>query len=897
MPSPEDEQRVARGGATAIDPASTASHGWSLRARFAAIRNTRPGRTARPVLLFTAVLVSLAASGYVGVVRNLPRAAANEGLPWWVLAVGFLLVESKVIQVHFRRETHSFSLSEVPAVIGLFYASPDAYLAALLVGSSISLLLGSRDSPVKFLFNLANFALIGVVQVSVFHLLAPHGGTLSTADWLAGFAAMLAVVPIGAITIAAAISLSGGAPQFQKLPEMLRFGGMVAIANTSLALLGVALLQVEPDAVWLLVVPIGVVFLAYRAYVSEREKHERLELLYQSSRILQHSPELDSALIALLDHARAMFRAELAEVLLDAREQGRGSLRTTSIADARAQVMVPGGSDEWQAAVRTSRASFVEGPLTHPAGLMVRQAMTVPLIGESGTFGALVVANRLTQGTSFAPDDLRLLETVANQTAVALENGQLEQSLAELSRLKEELRHQAYHDSLTGLPNRQMLTEAVDERLQASGETIVLFLDLDDFKLVNDTLGHQAGDRLLAVVADRVKGCIRLGDTAARLGGDEFAIVLDPEADMDLAVVVATRLVETLALPFQVFGHEIVVGASIGIASANGTEARGEELLRNADVAMYRAKSEGKGRVAVFDPSMHAALLARHQLSSDLSRSLGRGELAVAYQPIVDLVSGRTIGFEALMRWRHPTRGMVLPDEFIPLAEESGAILPLGRWILTEAAAQCAAWVRLGNDGGPAVSVNVSPHQLQQSDFTAEVERVLEATGLPPDRLILEVTETAMFQDTEATIPRLQALRARGIRIALDDFGTGYSSLGYLRRFPVDILKIARDFVVDADGSAGEWAFAHAIVALGQTLGLRIVAEGIETQGQVERLSALGCELGQGFHLGRPADAETIGMSLRAAIADGAGGGPDRMAAAKPAAAAPAVATPGAAIA
>jgi EAL domain-containing protein (putative c-di-GMP-specific phosphodiesterase class I) len=274
---------------------------------------------------------------------------------------------------------------------------------------------------------------------------------------------------------------------------------------------------------------------------------------------------------------------------------------------------------------------------------------------------------------------------------------------------------------------------------------------------------------------------------------------------------------------------------------------------------MYTAKAGGKGRVAVFDPTMHAALVARHELSAELSRSIGRGELVVFYQPIVELATGQPVAVEALVRWRHPTRGLVSPDEFIPLAEENGLILSLGRWVLAEACRQTAQWIR-GTDlpAGFSVSVNLSPLQLQQPDFIAEIETVLAITGLPPERLILELTETAMFQDTIGGIAKLGALRASGVRIAVDDFGTGYSSLGYLRRFPVDILKIAREFVVPADRDASEWAFAHAIVALGQTLGLRIVAEGIEERGQADRLLELGCEFGQGYHFGRPEPPERV---------------------------------------
>jgi diguanylate cyclase (GGDEF)-like protein len=840
------------------------------------LRGVQLRSEARRVWLFTALLGLVAIGGYAALVRDMPSIPAPVHFPWPVLAAGFLAAEAKVIVVHFRRESHSFSLSEIPAVAGLFFFSPNEYLISVLLGSGLAMILTAKPSAVKFAFNLAQFAVIAIVHLVIFHAIGRFAGSPGPAEWTAAFAATLVASVVCVLAIATAISLSGGAPQFQKLPEMVKFGAMVALANTSLALLAVSVMWIDPSAIWLLVIPLATMFLAYGAYVSEREKHERLELLYESSRILQHSPELDSALVALLDHARDMFRAELAEVVLDPRAGDGDSLRTRATHRGPAEVMVPVAADTADPLrlrlQRERRAFFYvpsgDSPPEDQPGTTrgIRQAMVSPLMGESGMIGWMTVANRLTEGTTFDEDDLRLLETLANQAAVALENGQLEQSLAELGRLKEQLRYQAYHDPLTGLANRTMFAEHVDLQLVTVGPNrivAVLFLDLDDFKLVNDTLGHAAGDQLLGAVAERIKSCIRSDDLAARLGGDEFALLLLDEDGLARASAVANRIIEALRVSFQIQGQELTVGGSIGIAVGRETSQRADELLRNADVAMYTAKAGGKGRVAVFDPTMHAAIVARHELSAELARSIGRGELLVHYQPIVELDTGRTTAVEALVRWRHPTRGLIGPDDFIALAEENGVILALGRWVLSESCREATAWAASGLlDPDFSISVNISPVQVQQPEFIAEIESVLEQTGLDPSRLILELTETSMFQDTRATIVKLQALRARGIRIALDDFGTGYSSLGYLRQFPVDILKIARDFVVPADRSPNEWAFAHAIVALGTTLGLLIVAEGIEEPGQVDRLRELGCSLGQGFHFARPMSARELAGQL-----------------------------------
>jgi diguanylate cyclase (GGDEF)-like protein len=607
-------------------------------------------------------------------------------------------------------------------------------------------------------------------------------------------------------------------------------------------------------------------FVAYRAYLSEREKHERLELLYQSSRILQHSPELDSSLVALLGHARAMFRAELAEVVLYPRAREAEALRTSSWHEAEPEVMVP--LADFSSEPRHAMALTASGPFFfEPSGdPRIKQGMVAPLRGETELIGSLLIANRLTEGMSFREDDLRLLETLANQVAVALENGHLERSLAELSRLKEQLRYQAYHDPLTGLANRSLFVERVEERLAMTpGERmpVVLFVDLDDFKIVNDTLGHAAGDRLLIDVADRVRSVLRGNDIAARLGGDEFAVLLEDGPDLATVMSVAERIVSALQVAFLIDDTEVQLSGSVGVAASRLGNERADELLRNADVAMYTAKSKGKNRVAVFEPTMHAAIVARHELSAELSRSLGRGELALLYQPIMDLRTGNGVGVEALVRWRHPSRGLLNPSEFIPLAEETGMIVALGGWVLDEACRQGAEWSAPDGLGRPlTVTVNLAAQQLQEADFVDHLTTVLEATGLPPEQLVLEMTESVMFHDSVGTIARLEAIRALGVRIAIDDFGTGYSSLGYLRRFHVDILKIAQEFIGQTD-SPEEWPFAAAIVALGRALGMTIVAEGIEEPGQLAHLRGLGCELGQGFLFAPPLDAEHAGQFLR----------------------------------
>lgn len=844
--------RVTLQGETASDPDSQEV---ATRVRGGSLGSIHP---AVKVWSLTGFLALIAAVIYFGALRDVPS-PPSAWIHWLVFAIAFAVAELKVVDVHFRRETHSFSLSEFPAVIGFFLLSPTDYLLAVFVGAGLALLVQRRQRLIKTVFNLANFVCIAAVSLLIVHSLARIDGVPGPQEWAIAFVATSVATVIGAVTIALVITLSGGAPQFEKLPEMIRFGSMVSFANTSLALLAVVIIEVDPSWLWLMALPLLIVFVAYRAYLSEREKHERLELLYQSSRILQHSPELDSSLVAILDHARAMFRAELAEVVLYPRSGDFEALRTSSWHERDPEAMVP--TREFGANLLYPMVLRASGPFFFESGVhaSVKHGMGAPLRGESELIGSLMIGNRLTEGTSFGDDDLRLLETLSNQIAVALENGHLERSLAELSRLKEELNFQAYHDSLTGLANRSLFVDRVTEHLVAPTDgrmPVILFLDLDDFKTVNDTLGHAAGDRLLIDVAERLRGELRPGDLPARLGGDEFAVLLDDAPDLGVAIAVAERIVDSLRVGFLLGTAEVQVGGSIGVAAARlGTE-RADELLRNADVAMYTAKASGKNRVAIFEPTMHAAIVARHELSRELSKSLGRGELVLQYQPILDLRTSTAIGIEALVRWRHPTRGLLGPDDFIPLAEETGTIVALGTWVLEESCRQAAEWSLPTSLGRSiTVTVNLASQQLQEPDFVETLTRVLEESGLSPDQLVLEMTETVIFHDTSATIGRLEEVRALGVRIAIDDFGTGYSSLGYLRRFRVDILKVAKEFIGETD-NPDEWPFAAAIVALGRALGMTIIAEGIEEPAQLAHLRGLGCELGQGYLFARPLDAD-----------------------------------------
>jgi diguanylate cyclase (GGDEF)-like protein/PAS domain S-box-containing protein len=428
--------------------------------------------------------------------------------------------------------------------------------------------------------------------------------------------------------------------------------------------------------------------------------------------------------------------------------------------------------------------------------------------------------------------------------------------------LEEQLRTQAFYDALTELPNRTLFLHRLrdaEQSLETHGTPLaLLYLDMDNLKAVNDNVGHEGGDRLLQVVSARISDCLRPADVFARLEGDKFAMLLSGPASEREAPRTAERILAALAQPVLIDDSFIQPAASLGLSTSTACATSGIGLLRAADVALSIAKATGKGRYETFQPRHHAAQLDRERLQADLDHALEAEQFVLHYQPIVDLGSGRIQGYEALIRWQHTHRGLVPPLDFIPLAESCGLIVPIGRWVLREATQQAATWQQPGDEAGVHVSVNVSVRQFRHPDLLNDVTDALHRSGLPAHLLTLEITESLFAADISDVTSKLERLKDLGVRLALDDFGTGYSSLSYLRRFPFDILKIDKSFVEGIDANRQNQAVAGAIVTLGQTLGLDLVAEGIETPGELRSLEALGVHLGQGFHLGRPGPAALV---------------------------------------
>ncbi|WP_232344237.1 putative bifunctional diguanylate cyclase/phosphodiesterase [Actinoplanes awajinensis] len=473
----------------------------------------------------------------------------------------------------------------------------------------------------------------------------------------------------------------------------------------------------------------------------------------------------------------------------------------------------------------------------------LKSVMAVPVHEDGVVVGALFVGSYL-ELRAWDPASQDVLRAFAEHVSLAITD----------ARTLREMNH-AFHDSLTGLANRSLFTTRLENAFATSrsGGVAALLVDLDRFKVVNDSLGHAIGDRLLAAVADRLRECLRTGDTAARLGGDEFAVLLPDVSGVEAAVPVARRIVAALRDPFDLDGREVFASCSVGVAYAETGTVDPQDLLVRSDLAMFEAKKQGKDQCAVFEPAMRESFQKHLEMEADLRRAVLRHEFELRFQPIVRLRDQEISGLEALVRWQHPERGMIPPLEFIPLAEETGLIVPIGEWVLREACRQAARWnAQRSSDTPLTVSVNLSAVQLERADLPMLVTSALEESGLPAKCLIIELTESLLVEHRPETLQRLHAIKALGVRLAIDDFGTGYSSLAYLRNFPVDIIKIDKSFVDDIGDMPAAAALTLGIIQLGQALQLSTVAEGIEHIEQLSELTGGNCELGQGYYFAEP---------------------------------------------
>ncbi len=659
--------------------------------------------------------------------------------------------------------------------------------------------------------------------------------------------------PIGRAAIVA--TLTTGAISFVAIAFLfVAFGGSLPVAG-----------GVGERPWWSAIIAVACVaccVAVMRAYAREHRRLGHFRLLYESLRTVHRAPTRQAGVDELLRTAKALYGADVAWVALFGRRDADPPLIAWILPEAGSQLATRPLTEAQAVALRrvreARRSVLLHRPGREPAldglarELGVERLMTTLLHGESGDLGMLVVGHRRGD-RRFGGENARLFEAFANHAAILLENDRLEQSVSDLEELREQLHRQAYHDALTALPNRAYFTERVASAIAKQGERppAVLFLDLDDFKTVNDSLGHHAGDELLVAAAARVRSAVRTGDVPARLGGDEFAVLAHGASAEEIAEI-AERLVVALDAPFVVDGRTVSVHASVGVAFGDGVTSA-DDLLRNADVAMYSAKQGGKRRHVTYEPKMHVRVRHRQELVSALELAVKRREIEVHYQPIVELATGRMVAVEALARWERPAKGLVAPQAFVPLADEIGLMVDIGRDVLRDACRQVRSWQRsFPGCEQLSVTVNLSPTELHGRALAREVADVLDETGLAPECLVLEITESGVMHNPAEALATMTALRELGVSLALDDFGTGHSSLAHLRDFPIDTLKIARDFVSGLPSGLVDVAFVETIVRLASSLGLRVVAEGVESATQTATVAELGCELGQGYHFGAP---------------------------------------------
>ncbi len=808
--------------------------------------------TVARIWLLTAALATSAIVIYLVGVRDLPPVDQAPLLtPWWVLAAAFAIAEVAVMHLHIRGEAHSISLREIPVVFGLCLATPDALIVGCLVGSCLALTLHRRQPAIKLAFNLSQFALEATVALVVFHHLLPLRQVPGPGVWAAAVAAVLATSAISALAVTIVISIRQGRLSLLRLPAVLLTALVIGVINACLGLVTVGLLWQDRRYLWLLAVVGAVLLVGYRVYASLNERHTSLALLYEFTRSVGQSPHPEDVVEAVLRQACGVLRAEIAEISFLPTDENPDShlVRLGSHGPPRRQkVDEPLGMIEREAIdhdrpavlARSSHDPSVRACLANRG---IRDALVAPLKAESGIIGVIRIINRQGDVDTFDDADARLLETIVNHASVALENG----------RLVDRLRHEALHDPLTGLPNRSMYRNRVDQALRRHRPNdppiALMLMDLDRFKEVNDTLGHHNGDLLLQEMGGRLRRAIDGRVTIARLGGDEFAVLLPRVKGPEQAIAVAEDLRRAIEQPFRSDELILEVSATIGIALSPDHGNDASTLLRRADVAMYAAKAAQTGS-AMYDPKLDGYTPQRLALVRELRQAIDDGVLSLYYQPKASLPGGALTGAEVLIRWSHPEHGLMLPDTFIPLAEHTGLITSLTTYVLRNALRQCRQW----DDAGLHIplSVNLSARSLLDIDLPDRVAAMLADSGVAPGMLTLELTEGSVMTDTARTVSILKRIDDMGVTISVDDFGMGYSSLSYLKRLPVDEIKIDKSFVLHLTSDTEDAMIVRSIVDLGRNLGMRVVAEGVEDEATWRSLSELGCDTAQGYYLSRP---------------------------------------------
>ncbi len=813
---------------------------------------------ARSAIIWAVAAQMILAAYLVEVLVVLPLVDHDRAWSWgWPIALGlgFLAAESLVVHLHLGRESYAFSVMEIPLVLGLFFVRPDVLVVSRVLGAVLAMVI-ARRSLQKTLFNAALFALETVCAVTVWQLIVGVGDPLGPRGWLAAGAAVLVTSILSSLLVGVAVTVVTGhwPPSLVRLFAVGQLGDLV---NVCFAIVAVYIVTVEWRAAWLLVVIAGVLVFAYRSYEGARKRSESLEQVNRFTELVGREVELEALVGTVLAEVREAFDVSVAQLrLTQVGGQERDWVLDGTATAPRWATLIrrldPDGTGESLLVTRKSRPRALAAVLDE-AG--VRDCILVSMRSEGRTVGSLLAAGKKGDVETFTPADLRQLRALANHAAVAIDNAVRAHLLVAQA---EERERQAVHDDLTGLPNRRLLGRRLGDAL-ARDRAAVLLLDLDGFRDVNDTLGHEIGDQLLCLVADRLRDAVVGESVVARIGGDEFAVLL-PGADENRVRGCVALVQSALARPFDLGGVTVSTDVSLGVALAErGTDA--VTALRWADLAMYAAKSNRTG-VELFRPELDRRDAGRLGMLGDLREAVASDGLQVHYQPKVDLASGRTVGVEALARWDHPLHGAIGPEEFIPLAEHSSLITPLTMLMLRTALRDCRTWRVL--DADFSVAVNISPRSLLDPSLVTAVADALRVADVPAEALTLEITETSLMGDPERAIAALRRLRAIGVRLSVDDLGTGYSSLAYLQRLPVDEIKIDRSFVMALPDPSAE-AVVGAIVDLGHRLGHHVVAEGIEDAAAYDLLRGLRCDTAQGFWMSRPLPAHRLTRFLAGA--------------------------------
>lgn len=815
----------------------------------------RPGvahPTRRTAVLSVALLgLSVALLGRLDV-WSLPQSDVH--VQWWWIAVCCIASELMVINIEFRREVYTFTFSEIPLVLGLFLASPAHLIVGRLVGAGLLLTLKERQPPSKLILNLSSFFAECAVLLTMFHLMGGRDGTvLDPMSWIYAFGSIAAADILGFVVVAKVVRWHGGPLRFRSI---LAIGAMTAPVNTSFALATVLLLSAQPWATLLLSGLAAFLMLSYRSYLALSQRYESLNMLYDFTRLVSGSQRPEDVLEAILIQAKNLLRAERAEIWLvddDAR-----CLRLVVDDDHRTHNELSAEqfalTEQWfgngpQAFVVTK----ADNHATKRAIARVfdaRDCIVAPVTEGGEVVGMLAVINRLGETNGFGSEDTQVFATLANHASVALENGKLIDRLHVQTMQRE---HDLLHDALTGLPNRVKFDNALSSRLDAlanNGSLAVVVMDLNGFKEINDTLGHQSGDRVLIEVATRISRFVDRNVDLARLGGDEFALLL-PDVESDEAVArYIGALRHEVSAPVQISGMRVNVGVSIGVSVAPRDGIHGALLLQRADVAMYGAKDGLGDGVNFYRADADTNSPRRLALANDLTVAIEHDELSLVFQPKVRMADAKLVGFEALIRWRHPRLGPIGPDEFIPLAERTGSIHAITQFVLTGALRETAAWHAQGLDC--SVAINLSMRNLLNEELMSTVAALISKSEVDPSLVTLEITETSVMADAGRSIAVLDQLHDLGVRLSIDDFGTGYSSLSHLRRLPIQEVKIDKSFVLPMMADPNADAIVRSVLDLARNMQLSVVAEGVEDVRTWRRLQALGCPVAQGYFLARP---------------------------------------------